>query len=286
MLIIVFIIDLFSRRPLSVICAVCFICDTVYSFSPDIDGSPSISSTIHYARSMATWADVTASPALFAHLPVGTARFATRATGFLLDGGVHQTALLRTVLPNPPASILSCSSLHRTHLPPHDTVLALALPSPSSSTPPHGPATKLNALFSTSDIPTSLGNSSAQGTILLTFATPDLSGEKKQSNGLVVTTTNAQVTVESKGGKWVVSVAGSKGSGVEDAVKEGKSEGVEVEVGMFARAVAAVKEGKGGDGGEKNHGEPRGAMWDLAVIEACLTSEGKSVDLERLIAGK
>ncbi len=204
--------------------------------------------------------------------------------GFLLDGGVHQTALLRTVLPNLPTTIVSSASLHRTHIPPHDTVIGLASHSPSATTSPHGPPTRLKGIIKESDIPSDIGKSSPNGTILLSFGTPDLPNESKIQGGLVVTTVNGQVVVGQKGGKWVVTTTGAKDSDVKDETKEGPGEGVKVEVGMFARAVAAVKEGKKND--EKDLGTPRGAMWDLAVIEALLTSNGKTVELESLISGK
>ena len=193
-------------------------------------------------------------------------------------------AMLRTVLPTLPSTILSAASLHRTHLPPHDTIMAIALPPTASLTSAHGPPTKLKGINKESDIPAEIGKSGPQGTILLTFATPDLPSGSKVPGGLVVTTLYAQVVVEQKGGKWVVTTTGAKGSGVESETKEGPSEGVKVEVGMFGRAVAAAKQGQSAT--EEDFGTPRGALWDVAVIEACLTSDGKPLNVEELIAGK
>ncbi len=211
-------------------------------------------------------------------------RLLVTLSGFLLDGGVHNCAQIRTILPNPPSTILSSASLHRAHLPPHDTVIALASPSPSTHSSPHGPPTKLKGVHSESDIPSAIGDSAPHGTILLTFATPDLPADKKVQGGLVVTTTKAQVVVEQKNGKWFVTVTGAKDSGVESGSKEGASEGVPIEVGMFGRAVAAAKEGKKAT--EEDYGTPRGSLWDVALLQACLTSNGKEVNLEALIAGK
>ena len=193
-------------------------------------------------------------------------------------------ALLRTVLPTPPSSIVSSALLHRAHLPPHDTVHAIALPSPSSHTSPHGPPTRLKGIIKESEIPSAIGKSAPHGSIFMTHASPDLPAERKVQSGLVVTTTKAQVVVSQKSGKWVVEVTGAKDSDVENASKEGAGCGVEVEVGMFGRAVGAVKEGK--KVSEPDYGTPRGALWDVAMIEACLTSDGKVVDLEKLIEGK
>ena len=208
----------------------------------------------------------------------------TSRSGFLLDAGVHQTAMLRTVLPIPPTTILSATSLHRTHLPPHDTIMAIALPSTASHTSAHGPPTKLKGIIAESDIPAEIGKSAPHGTILLTFATPDLPSEFKVPGGLVVTTLHAQVVIEQKGGKWVITTTGAKDSGVKSETKDGPSEGVEVEVGMFGRAVVAAKQGHSAN--EEDYGTPRGALWDLAVVEACLTSNGKPINVEELIAGK
>ena len=202
-------------------------------------------------------------------------------TGFVLDGGVHNAAMLRTVLPNPPASIISSASLHRTHIPPLDTVIALALPPASAITEAHGPTTKLKPIHSLSDIPSEIGKSGPTGTILLTWATPDVPNEKKPLSGMDITTTNAQITVKRGGSGWEVSVSGAKGSDVEDQTFEGPSEGVKVEIAMFGRAVGEAKEGKSFS--EEDLGTPRGALWDLAVIEACLTSNGKPVELAPLV---
>ena len=184
-------------------------------------------------------------------------------------------AMLRTVLPTLPSTILSAASLHRTHLPPHDTIMAIALPPTASLTSAHGPPTKLKGITKESDIPAEIGKSGPQGTILLTFATPDLPSGSKVPGGLVVTTLYAQVVVEQKGGQWGVTTT---------ETKEGPSEGVKVEVGMFGRAVAAAKQGQSAT--EEDFGTPRGALWDVAVIEACLTSDGKPLNVEELIAGK
>jgi hypothetical protein len=205
-----------------------------------------------------------------------------RTTGFLLDGGVHSTAILRTVLPQPPSQILAVSSLHRAHLPPHDTLLALALPHSSQLSAPHGPPTKLKVPQDSSVIPTSIGQSAPQGTILLTFASPDVPGDSRVPAGLRVTCLHGTVSIlAAKRGSWELTVTPAEGSEVKGIKESGESVGVVEEIGMFCKAVVAVKEGTPVQ--EKDLGEPRGALWDLGVIEAMLTSEGKLVDLDQLV---
>jgi predicted dehydrogenase len=206
--------------------------------------------------------------------------------GFILDGGVHSTALLRTVLPHPPKTIIAAASLHRTHLLPHDTVIALALPGDQATVESHGPPTALNAIRKREDVPVEIGRSSPQGTIFLSWAMPDIPEEHRQPNGITVTCLNGQVTVRQVGfvtREWVVTLTAARDSGIESGMWAEKWSGVDREVGMFARAVSAAKAGR--ENAEENFAEPRGALWDLAVIEACLTSNGNAVDIEKLIAG-
>lgn len=203
-------------------------------------------------------------------------------SGFLLDGGVHQAALLRAVLPTRPASILASNALHRTLLQPHDTVMGLALPPASAVTEPHGPTTKLTTAIHKS-APVANGQSSPQGTILMSFACPQIPAEAKSGNGLFITCLNGSVLIQFlPTGSIQVRVTGSEGSGVKNEVKEGKPSGVDVEIGAFGRAIAAAKAGK--ENPEKDWGDVRGGLWDVAVIEALLTSQGKAIDLEEAIS--
>lgn len=206
--------------------------------------------------------------------------------GFLLDGGVHTTAILRTVLPQPPSGVTAFATLHRTHLLPHDTVTALLTPAKGSETESHGPKTKLTTADLKPEQVHDIGQSRAEGQLFMSFATPSLPEEERDSGGLTVTCLNGVVTLKNIGypRKWVVKVAGAEGSEVKNQQYEGDSEGVKVEVGMYARAVASAKEGT--EPKEENWAEPRGAMWDLAIVEACLTSQGKAIDLDALIGGQ
>ena len=76
-----------------------------------------------------------------------------------------------------------------------------------------------------------------------------------------------------------------KNTGVKASKEEGKKIGVREECAYFARAIAALKSGGKVDPAE-DRGDPRNMMWDVALIEALLTSDGNKVDLAKLIAGK
>lgn len=205
-------------------------------------------------------------------------------SGFLLDGGVHQAALIRVVLPNPPEQIISTASLHRNHIPPHDTIQALAL-TPSTTTDPHGPPTRLKGLREANDIPGGIGNSTSNGTIVYSFALPEIEQARKPETGLVIHCQHGTVMVIAAGPVWKLEVIPGKGTSVKAHSEEAKKLGVREECAYFARAIADTKAGKQLDQKEKR-GEPRDAIWDVALIEAMLSSNTEKVDLQKLIAGK
>lgn len=195
--------------------------------------------------------------------------------GFLLDGGVHQAALLRTVLPTLPERIISTANLHRTHLLPHDTVQAIALPPSSSATDPHGPPTALKRDRTEAPVPN--GKSAPAGTILMTFGSSNIPFESKRPSGLFVTTLNGAVHVMKEGKNFVAKVIGAKGSEVKDDQQSGPEQGVEIELKHFAGAIAGEKD-------VPDYGDVRGALWDLSLIEALLTSEGRELNLGEMMA--
>ncbi|WVQ68145.1 uncharacterized protein L199_006351 [Kwoniella botswanensis] len=210
--------------------------------------------------------------------------------GFLLDGGVHWTALLRVVLPESarPSSIISLSSLHRTHLLPHDTLQAISLPPKSSVTEAHGPKTKLTtAVNDESKVPGGIGKSSPRGQITFSFGGPNIPQDKALPNGLRITFLNAVVDVQS-GFKeqtnertFSIEVIPGEGTGVKAFKKEGKMDGVKVEIDHFAKAIQALKDGnKIDEDAESNYAKPRDSLWDLAVLEAMLKSNGKEVNVD------
>jgi hypothetical protein len=132
-------------------------------------------------------------------------------------------------------------------------------------------------------MPVPPGKSSPQGTILISFAAPDLALEDRLPASLRVTCVNAIVQVRGSSAGWTVEVLPAKGSKVEKFSEESAGNGVEVELREWAEAIAAAKAGKESD--KRDDGAPRLALWDLAFVEALLTSEGKEVELESLISG-
>jgi hypothetical protein len=166
---------------------------------------------------------------------------------------------------------------------PHDTIVGFALPPASSSTDPSGPPTQVQALRTAADYKGVVGRSAPHGTVTVSWAAPDLALEDKQPTGLFVTCLNGIVLVQGSSAGWEVEVRPAQGSGVQRVKETFKGDGVQVELREFAQAVSEVKEGKAASA--ENWGEPRLALWDVAFIEASLTSDGKEVDIDRL-AGK
>jgi len=158
--------------------------------------------------------------------------------------------------------------------------MALALPKPEEHTQAHGNRSKLPSPHTESDIPTAIGESAPHGSILISFALPDLPAEGKTPASLVVTTLNGKLEISAAPDSYTVKTWGANGSDVKATEKKGGKSGVPTEIDMFARAVA----GTGKD--EPDLGTPRGALWDLAVIEAALHSNGKPVSLDHLTGGQ
>jgi len=90
--------------------------------------------------------------------------------GFLLDGGVHYAALLRTILPQRATSLAAFSSLNRSYLPPSDTIHAIVQLAPA------GPDRQL-----------------AHGIFELSFGAPGGSRALSASNATIVTGTRGVV---------------------------------------------------------------------------------------------
>ncbi|KAJ9091460.1 hypothetical protein QFC19_009104 [Naganishia cerealis] len=195
--------------------------------------------------------------------------------GFLLDGCVHAAAALRVVAADAkPSQVVAFKSLNRTHVGPHDTIVAIAS-NPSLTTSPHGPEFPQPTIA-----PQGIGKSMPTGTITFSFANPRTPDFRPPS--LTVTCVNGVVRLE--GGKdWTVkvetedeAVQKSVGAAASAQGQAFPSSGVEEEVAQFARAVL-----KQGD--KVNRAEPRAALWDLALLEGCLTSDGNLVDLTKLV---
>jgi len=172
--------------------------------------------------------------------------------GFLLDGGVHFAAILRTALPSHPVSLSGYATLLQSYLPPQDTFTVTALSSDGS----HG----------TFELAQGAPASSRTGQSF------NVTGEKgwiRMSQTKGVYKVELWVSVEKKVGEETK----------HEEVKEEweiKSEGVEVEVGWFVDDVS----GKEGDWDGKHAGNPREALRDVAFIEAGLKSNGEKMSLQ------
>jgi len=174
--------------------------------------------------------------------------------GFLLDGGVHSVALLRTILPGSFTQLVGFASLTKEYLPPHDTIQSV--------------------------IQTSTG---AHGILELSFAAP---AANAGDSGISITGTDGVLRIANankalkEGGPEVRSYKltwiDSKGAQTEEFYPV---QGVEKEIEYFAKAIAGSK-----DAEITATGEPRGALVDVAVVEAALTSNGKAIDLQKLVA--
>ena len=186
-----------------------------------------------------------------------------------LDGGVHSAALLRMILQTPIQQVTSYASLSREHLLPEDTITALL-----SCTPLSG-------------APTESKDRLAHGVFELSFAAP---APSRAGVG------NATIITGNKGWLQIANVKGADGKPSvrvtihkvthepakegdelkeEEEVIEERSRSVEAEVAIFLDLVNGGK--------DEGLGEPRAALVDVAVTQAALTSEGKPVDLQKLL---
>lgn len=203
--------------------------------------------------------------------------------GFLLDGGVHWAAMLRTVLPAAcrPAGVIAFKSLHRAHMVPHDTLVGLTVPPKAATVAPHGKATGVAAARGVDEMPVQSGQSTPTGSFTLTWAIPDTKREERAGNGLYVVCENATVHIAVSrpphfGRSYGVTVSPGAGSAVPASEVVGEVSGVVEELADFAEAIAGKGEGE-------NFGGPRDALWDLAFIQAALESDGKEVDIDKVL---
>ncbi|RSH95811.1 hypothetical protein EHS25_000903 [Saitozyma podzolica] len=193
--------------------------------------------------------------------------------GFLYDGGVHYAALMRTILPIPPASVVAATACHRAHLPPNDHLMALCIGPPESAVEPHGPPTALTTAQHDVSVLKGVGKSITHGTFTLSLAPPNTT-HSATPYGVVVTCVNGIVSVLQSSAGWTLRVEPHKGSDVKSLEFTGPVQGVQVEVDMFVRAI----QGERGP----NYGNPRDTLWDVAFIQACLDSGGNQIILSSL----
>lgn len=169
--------------------------------------------------------------------------------GFILDGGVHTTAVLRTILPSPVVSVSGHASLTKPYLLPHDSIQSVV------------------AL-----------DSGAHGLLELSWAAPN---SARGESFTVITGTEGFLEITSGKNEagvhgWTVkTVIGTK----EPKEEKGfyKTQGVENEIKWFAEAILK------GEQNAVNVGEARGAIRDVAIIQASLTSGGAPVDIKKLV---
>lgn len=202
--------------------------------------------------------------------------------GFLLDGGVHWAALLRTVLPKryKPAGVVAFKSLHRAHMVPHDTLVGIVLPPKEATVPPHGNRTGVKEARGVEEMPVPMGESTPHGSFTLTWAMPDTPRDTRVANELYIVCENATVMVVNHGRAWTVGLIPGDGAAVQAQERKGDVSGVERELADFAAAVAA-REAGGVE--ERNDGRPEDALWDVAFIQAALGSDGRVVDIEGVL---
>ncbi|KAF8991975.1 hypothetical protein BDQ17DRAFT_1401834 [Cyathus striatus] len=198
--------------------------------------------------------------------------------GFLLDGGVHTFAALRTVLPTGthPKGLTGFSSLTKPYLAPTDTIHSVLTSSPPPS---------LSQDKSPNEEP-------VHGLSEMTFAHPTPS--KPSTDAFVITGSKGYVAVRGVevDGKpairatftYLVPSLLLKLKGRRRRRKEEEKEEVHtfpmIGVSEELRSFFDIIKGKN-DG--LNLGEPENALWDVALVQAALNSGGALVDLDELL---
>ncbi|THU90451.1 oxidoreductase family protein [Dendrothele bispora CBS 962.96] len=175
--------------------------------------------------------------------------------GFLLDGGVHTVAVLRTILSDLTLTHVSgFASLTKDYLAPHDAIHTIVRAGPD-----------------------------VHGLVEMTFASPVPT--KPPADNILITGTDGWLSVnhanDAEGGiKILIKKLVKKGS-EEDKVEETEESfrfpiiGVQEEFRAFFAKIDGVEGFEAGD--------PKDALLDVAFIQAALTSEGKLVDLGQLM---
>ncbi|EAU81234.2 oxidoreductase family protein [Coprinopsis cinerea okayama7 len=171
--------------------------------------------------------------------------------GFLLDGGVHTIAVLRTILPDPLTHLSAFASLNKEYLKPHDTINAIA----KADGKYHG-TIELSWAFPTADKPP-LGDqfvvTGTRGWVSINHSWP---------------TSSVKVTIRS-----IKPTEGGKEEEVQEVIEK-PIQGVEAELRDFFDVISGKQ--------ALPIGVPEGALFDVAVIQAALNSGGQLVDLVKL----
>jgi predicted dehydrogenase len=176
--------------------------------------------------------------------------------GFLLDGGVHTIAALRTVLPFEFSHLSAFAPLNKEILAPHDTISTIVK-----------------------------ADNNAHGTLDMTFAHPTQSkpntdaylftGDKGWISINMVTPPGAPSAVFRMTTK---TLAPHSGGEEEVTVTDASPSGVRAELASFFAKVKGQE--------TTDIGDPAQALKDVAFIQAALTSEGSLVDLRQLVKPK
>ncbi|KAG1847145.1 hypothetical protein C8R48DRAFT_615891 [Suillus tomentosus] len=181
--------------------------------------------------------------------------------GFLLDGGVHSAAALRVILPSAMTYLSGFASLNKEWLAPHDTINTIIKNADGS----HG-------IYELSFAAPSPSRTSAGGGLVFTGADGWLQVQQTRVRDLIhnVEKPILRVTIKSA----TRDANGVLGPEKEEVIDE-PMRGVELEQASFFAAI---------DGKDDGLGSPLGALKDVAVIQAALTSGGELIDLEKLIS--
>lgn len=169
---------------------------------------------------------------------------------------MHTAAALRVILDAPLASLSGHASLAKKILAPHDTL--------------------------TASLQTTAG---AHGTLHMTFGAPHPGLGAALGGGVVavvgaagwVTVARAEVGGKTVDRATLTRVAKNGKGEVATETKDFESRGVELELVSWLNALEGKDDGLG-------LGDPRNALLDVALIEACLKSEGRSINLVKLVA--
>jgi len=198
--------------------------------------------------------------------------------GFLLDGGVHSAALVRSIIPVPlenvkgSVKVSGWAGLMRDYLSPEDTM-------------------NLSVFFGSGDEDNkSIIAPSAIGTFNLSVAAATIAMGRKRS-GFDIFGTEGWIelfnnVLSEKGdgsriGKVKVHRRNKDGN---DEVEEHEvpgSRSIVNEIDAFLRCIQGEASEE-----EKAFGDPKRALWDVAFIEAGLNSKGNLVDLGKLLSGQ
>ncbi|KAG8906589.1 hypothetical protein FRB99_006544 [Tulasnella sp. 403] len=169
--------------------------------------------------------------------------------GFLLDGGVHHSALLRTVLPSDIVALSGVASLTKEYLAPEDTIQSVLQLADGS-----------------------------HGILELSYAAPV---EEKAvtitgTEGHIRITTEKRLTPSGEEAPHYAIKIVNKADQVDTQYY--RTQGVEKEIDYFVQAINGAHSSE-----SAGKGEPRGALRDVAVIEASLKSKGQLMDIKKLV---